>query len=444
MTRVWASADFERRIDERVLALSRQPESTFHALLNALPSVYPTVLLQSISRLSESGLIDPNAVGALQAQASVRDDSMRVARTMLPLPHPVEYEWRFCPDTSQHLLELADEMAPSGTPVVLFGTPGVGAEALHLPINRRLIFIGENNSVTQRLKALNDAAEQALNLQFCVSPYPQMGAGAVIVDPPWYLDFVKPMLAIAAHTVGLGGLVFISLPPEGVRPSAADDQAALIRRASRLGLRLHSVKPLSLHYETPFFEQNALSAAGIGASKRWRRGDLLIFEKIRIATTDASLFVSRRREWSEFAIGRMRLFVRRGALPRGSSVLGSLVEGDVLPTVSRRDPRRRSSSVVTSGNRFFGSSNPELVAEAALSLCKSEFNGGSRQPLWSNNIEAAEVERIADVLKRLSEQEAAEERATLPSSPFSEGPACKYGSTNFSKGLPEVRFGPTT
>lgn len=326
MTRVWASADFEQRIDERVLALLCQPALTFHALLNALPSVYPTVLLQSISRLSESGLIDPKAGGALQAQASVRDDTMRVTRTMLPLPHPVEYEWRFCPDTSQHLLEVADEMAFPGTPIILFGTPGVAVEALHLPINRRLIFIGENNSVTQRLKALNDAAEQALNLQFCASPYPQMGAGAVIVDPPWYLDFVKPMLAIAAHTVGVGGLVFISLPPEG----------------------------------------------------------------------------------------------------------------------SRRDPRRRNSSVITSGNRFFASSNPELVAEAALSLCKSEFNSGSRQPLWSNNIEAAEVERIADVLKRLSEQEAAEERATLPSSPFSEGLTCKYGSTNFSKGLPEVRSGPTT
>ncbi|MDL2409173.1 hypothetical protein PY650_26770 [Rhizobium calliandrae] len=444
MTRVWASADFEQRIDERVLALSCQPALTFHALLNALPSVYPTVVLQSISRLSESGLIDPNMVGALQTQASVRDDTMRVTRTMLPLPHPVEYEWRFCPDTSQHLLEVADEMACTGTPIILFGTPGVAVEALHLPINRRLIFIGENNSVTQRLKALNDAAEQALNLQFCASPYPQMGAGAVIVDPPWYLDFVKPMLAIAAHTVGVGGLVFISLPPEGVRPSAAEDQATLIRRAGRLGLRLHSVKPLSLHYETPFFEQNALSAAGIGAARRWRRGDLFIFEKVRIATTDSSLFVSRKREWSEFTIGRMRLFVRRSAPARCSSALSSLVEGDILPTVSRRDPQRRNSSVVTSGNRFFASSNPELVAEAALSLCKSEFNGGSRQPLWSNNIEAAEVERIADVLKRLSDQEAAEERATLPSSPFSEGLTCKYGSTNFSKGLPEVRSGPTT
>ena len=100
MTRVWASADFEQRIDERVLALLCQPALTFHALLNALPSVYPTVLLQSISRLSESGLIDPKAGGALQAQASVRDDTMRVTRTMLPLPHPVEYEWRFCPEPS--------------------------------------------------------------------------------------------------------------------------------------------------------------------------------------------------------------------------------------------------------------------------------------------------------------------------------------------------------
>lgn len=164
-------------------------------------------------------------------------------------------------------------------PIVLFGTPGVAVEALHLPIARRLTFIGENNSVTQRLRALNDAAEQSLTLQFCTMAYPQMGAGAVIVDPPWYMDFVKPMLAIAAHTVCVGGFVFVSVPPEGVRSSAIDDQAKLIRRAGRLGLRLHSVQPLALHYETPFFEQNALAAAGIGCSQRWRRGDLLVFEK---------------------------------------------------------------------------------------------------------------------------------------------------------------------
>lgn len=443
MSRVSAQADFERRIDEQVLGLLSQSSLSFHAMLGALPSVYPTNVIDSLTRLATKGLADLSRTEELRAQMGRRDNALRSTRTLLPLPHPVEFEWRFCPDTSQHLLELANEMAPARTPIVLFGTPGVAVEALHLPIARRLTFIGENNSVTQRLRALNDAAEQSLTLQFCTMAYPQMGAGAVIVDPPWYMDFVKPMLAIAAHTVCVGGFVFMSLPPEGVRSSAIDDQTKLIRRAGRLGLRLHSVQPLALHYETPFFEQNALAAAGIGCSQRWRRGDLLVFEKISVATPDSNLFVTRKREWCEFVIGRMRLFVRREGQFTCPTALSSLVEGDILPTVSRRDRRRRQAAVVTSGNRIFASNNPELVEEAALSLCKTDLNSGLRQPLWGNTNEAAEVERIADELTRLSELEAAEERATLPLSPIAGDQAWKYVSINSSGEQAKILSGAT-
>ena len=52
--------------------------------------------------------------------------------------------------------------------------------------------------------------------------------------------------------------------------------------------------------------------------------------------------------------------------------LVQLVVGDVLPTVSRRDPRRSSARLWTSGNRIFGCAAPHALARL-LELPPSEL-----------------------------------------------------------------------
>jgi hypothetical protein len=56
-----------------------------------------------------------------------------------------------------------------------------------------------------------------------------------------------------------------------------------------------------------------------------------------------------------------------------------LVDDDILPTVSRRDLRRRLANVRTSGNRIFRTHNPQLILEAAIS-CAGEAMGSGVQP----------------------------------------------------------------
>ncbi len=69
----------------------------------------------------------------------------------------------------------------------------------------------------------------------------------------------------------------------------------------------------------------------------------------------------------------MRVFIRGcdDMLPDEVNLI-SLVKGDILPTVSRRDPRRRQADVWTSGNRIFQTDNPRLVLEAALSCWRGD------------------------------------------------------------------------
>jgi len=45
-----------------------------------------------------------------------------------------------------------------------------------------------------------------------------------------------------------------------------------------------------------------------------------------------------------------------------SPVLRSIIPGDVLPSVSRRDPRRNDATVWTSGNRIFGCDGTATLA----------------------------------------------------------------------------------
>ncbi len=84
-------------------------------------------------------------------------------RSLLPLPHPLDYEWRFTPDAARSLLNRAADLTLAGGDLLLFGTPGLAVEALTLPIGRRLAFLAESNSITDRVFALNRATGAPLD-----------------------------------------------------------------------------------------------------------------------------------------------------------------------------------------------------------------------------------------------------------------------------------------
>lgn len=404
-----SQAAFRVRVDAWIAEALADGVIDYAGLLRRLPGVYPTELLASLDRLAAKCSINPALPAAVRHQAKNCPASGAQGRTLLPLPHPLDFEWRFTADTSRALLNHAADLTRPGGDVLLFGTPGLAAEALTLPIGRRLALLAEPNSVTDRLFALNRTTGSPLTIAFCSGGLPRESADVVLLDPPWYLDFVRPMLAAAAHACRPGGFVLISLPPNGARPTAEADRQAAIVLGKRLGLAFVEHKPLAIAYETPFFERNALRAAGIATPPQWRRGDLVVLQKERAPSLPAPSS-QRNRLWTEVAVGRMRLFIRMGGSAAGRDVeLVPIVAGDVLPSISRRDPRRLLANVWTSGNRMFRTGNPQLLLEAAIS-CAADAIGSSIQPrLWGTLREHEAMERVAAHILDLAALEAMEE-----------------------------------
>ena len=403
-TCAYSEAQFARFVRTSIVRAVRNGARTFEELLAALPSIYPTVVLAAMDGMTGEPGVDGMVLGRIHEDARLVRTGQPSGGSLLPLPHPLDFEWRFSNDTCREMLMAAWEITGTGETVLLYGTPGLAYAAISIPVrDRRVVFVGEDTAVTQRLVELNKAAGKPITMDLAGGAAAADSA-AVVVDPPWYPDYLKPMLRSAAQACRPDGVVLASLPPLGVRPSIAVERDRLERFVHRQGLDLVALEESAIGYETPFFEENALAAAGVYAPRAWRRGDLGVYRRRRAPLHEAVTPSKRRKRWLEAEIGGMRLRVRLAAsVAAGSANLRTLVPGDVLPSVSRRDPRRALANVWTSGNRIYQADDPMVVLEAAYACGAS-----CERSLWRNLAEEEAFGSLVDQLAGIAAVEGAE------------------------------------
>jgi hypothetical protein len=410
-TKAHVRQTFDAQVESWIAEALKTGACSFPELLARLPGVYPPVALDALYRMNQKGRLLSDVSNTLEW--GVRSPGRATPHMIdsLPPPHPLDFEWRFTTRTTSELLSLAQTLTKPDDRVILLGTPAVAATAATAPIDRATVFVGEDNAITSAVVALNERNGRPLAIQMC-KPQALLptNAGAVIVDPPWYFDFIRPILSMAAASCRVGGFVLLSLLPIGTRSGAAQDRAKIAHYLRRLSLETVEERQGALAYETPFFEANALAAAGLTSHPGdWRRSDLLVLRKTR--HSDRALYDRMTPvQWRETTVRRMRLFIRSNAPsnPRPSPAMRSLLPGDVLPSISRRDPRRRKAQVWTSGNRIFASRRPDLVLAAAI-----QAGVGEASPTHNrlSNAERDEVKRLSYDLLTLAAKEEHEERS---------------------------------
>jgi len=307
---------------------------------------FPTEVLEFLESCrtgngAYAGIIDSMIVEARTASAEAELPQGRG----LALPHPIDAEWRFTEETADKLVRTAVAATQPGDSILLMGVPSVVLAAAQSQDDRKYWVCGEQNIITDGLKQIT-----AYDPRFHHDIANESHAAAAVVDPPWYLDQFGGMLSQASHHCRMGAHIFASTPAEDVRPGIVDDLVQITETATQSGLELDNEEPAVLVYRTPFFEVNALRAAGIGAwLPNWRRGNLTIYRK-RLMGRECP--VADKVPAFELTLSGIRLRLL-GWDDDAQVEFAPLYEGEIFPSVSMRATRRPEASLWTSGNRAF-------------------------------------------------------------------------------------------
>src|SRR5205085_141150 len=154
-----------------------------------------------------------------------------------------------------------------------------------------------------------------------------------------------------------------------------------------------------LPYLSPFFERNALKAAGISSvPAEWRRGSLALFAKVRACrVTRTKSRLAGDDDWTVYPFDGVEIRVREGSSTPtvfADPTLVAVASSDVLPSVSRRDPRRSIASVWTSGNRVFACQGLKVLHEILTALCAGSSPNEAVASRLGRSLSADEVDLV--------------------------------------------------
>lgn len=373
---------------------------SFGDLVTALPGVDPRMVLVVLREMSRGGALSTAATQLLdEAHGSAAPLPITVER---PLPHPLDFYWAFTEDTIGFLVsELASAVAES-TVIAHVGTPNVFAAALksmprHLHVlidlvDRHQEHVRPGNAHTLRLDLLRDEL-------------PRLGASVALTDPPWYPAHMRGFLWAAATMVTAGSEVWMSAPPAGTRPGVEEQVVDLLSWAEERGMTVVGRVEMALRYRSPPYELAAQRASGIGAAPAsWRASDLIRFRIAGAPLGERPRTPIDDDQWLRFIIDEVPISIRQRPSPCThvpEPLLVNIVVGDVLDSVSRRDPRRASVDVWTSMNRVWRSPCPAMVS----AICGAVEIGSDTLPrvesLLGRKLNDSETNTVAATTTRI-------------------------------------------
>lgn len=274
MTSLEPDAGYEQRLSSDVAGsvdamLGRNPEAvSLAALFGALPGYWPPDVLRVLDDLVfEGGGRSARSTAAASAAAAIRadvdNDSDRgdPVRHLLPVPHPLDADWRFATPARERLLTRAADAAPGAC--VLLGTPTIFAHACG-QLDLREVLLVDRSAVT--IRAAQTLAEGHTLLRAVQTDLGTGNAGlvpgragVVVADPPWYRPEQAAFLRTAARALRPGGTLLMAASPAGSRPSAPTDRDVLLSDAEACAFELEEVLPSALPYSSPPFERAALA-----------------------------------------------------------------------------------------------------------------------------------------------------------------------------------------
>ena len=330
-----AVQDFASLVDELALQLVTH-SPTFESFVAAMPGVLPDEALAALRRLKV-----PDAQRLADDAVTDRAGHFIDQGGLLPLPHPLDSEFRFDAATAAILAKALIEATSPGDEILLIGVPSIAVELAAMDTNRVVRFLGPDNSVTASVQSAFKHRPLRLDQG------PGATAAAALLDPPWYSEPMAELIRVCAGGCRKGALVTLVAPPIGTRPDIALDRSHFMRVAAETGLTATGAEG-PVCYRTPLFELATLERQGIARLPSWRRGEAIEFRMSRVP--DACAWTAPRVTELTVAGVRLRLVPGDGGC---SSALVPIDAQEVFPSVSARAPGRSRATLWTTTNRAF-------------------------------------------------------------------------------------------
>jgi hypothetical protein len=348
--------DYDDRLQAAVTSALDAGPGDLRAFLAALTGADPVLAIYTLRRQADDAY-------AAQVQGLLREavTPVAVAVSDLPIVHPLDFAWLFTSSTQARLLYHVRRATQAGDLVPYLGCPSLHRRALHeLPDRRHVLFDRDARRVA---RANEQQPGSARRVDLLADELDALEAALVVADPPWYPAAAAAFANAAAILMRPGASLLLAFADPLTRPGADDDLAAVLRSARQDGLDLVDVVAGACRYEMPPYERAAFTAAGLpGIPADWRLGGLITLR--RGASPPPPRRIVDEPSWVPCEFDEIPLRVRPSAPAIGNSLLTPSLDGAILPTVSRRDPRREHAALWTSRNRIYASSDPPALARA--------------------------------------------------------------------------------
>ncbi len=396
-------SEFQNQLDQTILDRIAEGSDQFDKLLHSLHGVYPVILRDSLSRLLSRGMISTevlvNILNQSTANPRAGETGESLARKM-PTPHPLDFDWRFSLQTTNNLLGMCLKLSGPGDLIVYLGCPSVFRISNGGLYQRRFLLFDKNPVYSQRWKSGHGCIHQDLTSV----PIPELRAQVTLADPPWYQVHERSFLKAASNATAVSGFVLTTNPSIWTKPNVGKEWCSLLALSRQLGLEYLGMMNKCIEYDSPYFERNSLRAAGLGlVPKNWRQGDLAIFRKIgnpRMIESHTGYYY---RDWSEETHLGFRIR-NHGVQPSKSfrdPTLMSIIQGDILTSVSRTDPARGLADVWTEGNRIFACRGTHILQRILEALERGDSMRKAIASLTGRDLRMSELGIVNHTVRQI-------------------------------------------